>query len=197
MQYATRAQGRMPAELAGTGPAINVTNVAQFGGPIAGLTDAGFGFTQDVFQVNNSLTYLRGDHSFKGGFDIQHVADTRTSTPFQLYTFATTAAYQAALSGAAPFGYQTFQQYFGEPDLGVLVEPLRLLPAGRLAAERLAQGALRPALRPLRRAGAQRQRAVRDLARLRRRQEQLGAAARRGVDAWAGTAARWCAPTPA
>ncbi len=39
--------------------------------------------------MNNSLTYLWGDHSFKGGFDIQHVADTRTSTPFQLYTFAT------------------------------------------------------------------------------------------------------------
>ena len=117
VQYATRAQGRTPAELAGTGPAINVTNVAQFGGPIAGLTDAGFGFTQDVGQVNNSLTYLWGDHSIKGGFDIQHVADTRTSTPFQLYTFATTAAYQAALSGAAPFGYQTFAQYFGEPDL--------------------------------------------------------------------------------
>ena len=36
VQYATRAQGRVPARAAGTGPAINVTNVANFGGPIAG-----------------------------------------------------------------------------------------------------------------------------------------------------------------
>ncbi len=78
VQYATRAQGRVPAGLAGTGPAINVTNVANFGGPIASLTDAGFGFTQDVGQINNSLTYLWGDHALKGGFDIQHVSDTRT-----------------------------------------------------------------------------------------------------------------------
>ena len=117
VQYATRAQGRTPAALAGTGPAINVTNVANFGGPIASLTDAGFGFTQDVAQVNNSLTYLWGNHAIKGGFDIQNVQDTRTSTPFQLYTFATTAAYLAARSGENRFGYQSFQQYFGEPDL--------------------------------------------------------------------------------
>ena len=62
-------------------PAINVTNVANFGGPIASLTDAGFGFTQDVAQLNNSLTYLTGDHSFKGGIDIQNVQDTRTQHP--------------------------------------------------------------------------------------------------------------------
>ena len=59
LQHATRAQSRAPGSQAGTGPAINITNVANFGGPVASLTDAGFGFTQDVSQVNNSLTYLR------------------------------------------------------------------------------------------------------------------------------------------
>jgi hypothetical protein len=117
VQYATRAQSRIPAGLAGTGPAINVTGVANFGGPISSLTDAGFGFTQDVAQLNNSLTYLWGDHAIKGGFDIQNVQDTRTSTPFQLYTFANTAAYLAARNGSSPFGYVSFQQYFGEPEL--------------------------------------------------------------------------------
>ena len=117
VQHATRAQGRTPAALAGTGPAINIANVANFGGPVASLTDAGFAFTQDVSQLNNSLTYLVGDHSFKAGFDAQHVADSRTSTPFQLYTFPTVAAYQSAKSGANPFAYNTFQQYFGEPNL--------------------------------------------------------------------------------
>ncbi len=117
VQYATRAQSRAPGSQAGTGPAINIANVANFGGPVASLTDAGFGFTQDVAQVNNSLTWLRGDHSIKGGFDIQHIADTRTSTPFQLYTFPTIAAYQAAANGTNRFGYNTFTQYFGEPNL--------------------------------------------------------------------------------
>lgn len=117
VQYATRAQSREPGSQAGSGPAINIANVANFGGPVASLTDAGFGFTQDVAQVNNSLTWLRGDHSFKGGFDIQHIADTRTSTPFQLYTFPTIAAYQAAANGTNRFGYNTFTQYFGEPNL--------------------------------------------------------------------------------
>lgn len=117
VQYATRAQGRTAGDQAGTGPAITITNVANFGGAVAGLADAGFGFTQDVAQVNNSMTWLRGDHSFKVGFDAQNVQDTRTSTQFQLYTFANTAAYLAAKSGAAPFGYNTFAQYFGEPNL--------------------------------------------------------------------------------
>ena len=35
VQYATRAQSRVPNALSGTGPAINVTGVANFGGPIA------------------------------------------------------------------------------------------------------------------------------------------------------------------
>ncbi|MEZ5291225.1 MAG: TonB-dependent receptor [Vicinamibacterales bacterium] len=117
LQYATRAQSRAPGSQAGTGPAINIANVANFGGPIASLTDAGFGFTQDVAQLNNSLTWLRGDHSYKAGFDIQHVADTRTSVAFQLYTFPSVAAYQAAANGTNRFGYNTFTQYFGEPNL--------------------------------------------------------------------------------
>lgn len=117
LQYATRAQSRAPGSQAGSGPAINIANIANFGGPVASLTDAGFGFTQDVAQVNSNLTWLRGDHSFKGGIDIQHVADSRTSTPFQLYTFPNIASYQAAASGANRFGYNTFTQYFGEPNL--------------------------------------------------------------------------------
>ncbi|MCC7126930.1 MAG: TonB-dependent receptor [Acidobacteria bacterium] len=117
MQYATRAQSRVPNALSGTGPAINIPNVAQFGGPIASVSDAGFGFTQDVLQVNNNTTLLKGDHAFKAGVDLQFVADTRRSAPAALYTFPTVAAYQAARSGENRFGYTSFTQYFGLPDL--------------------------------------------------------------------------------
>lgn len=117
LQYATRAQSRVPGSQAGTGPAVNITGVANIGAPIASLTDAGFGFTQNVLQLNDSLTWMRGNHGFKAGFDIQNVKDGRVSTPFQLYTFPTAAAYLAARSGANPRGYTSFQQYFGEPKL--------------------------------------------------------------------------------
>ena len=116
-QYATRAQSRVGNELAGSGPAINIPNVAQFGGPIAAVADAGFGFSQDVLQLNNSTTLLRGDHALKAGVDLQFVADTRRSAPAALYTFPTIAAYQAAQNGTDRFGYTSFAQYFGLPDL--------------------------------------------------------------------------------
>jgi hypothetical protein len=116
-QYATRAQGRVPGNQAGTGPAITITGVANFGGPVAGLSDAGFGFTQDVFQVSNNLTHIRGDHAYKFGLDVQRVMDTRTNTASQLYTFSSIDNYLAARSGANPFAYNTFQQYFGELNL--------------------------------------------------------------------------------
>jgi Carboxypeptidase regulatory-like domain/TonB dependent receptor-like, beta-barrel len=117
VQYATRAQGRVPGADAGSGPAINISNVAMFGGPIAGDSDAGFAFTQDVFQINDNITHIRGDHAYKVGFDAQHVADSRTRTANQLYTFPSVAAYQAALSGTNRFGYSIFTQYFGETGL--------------------------------------------------------------------------------
>jgi hypothetical protein len=117
VQYATRAQARAPGSDAGSGPAINIPNIANFGGPIDSLTSAGFGFTQDVLQFNDNLTQIRGDHAYKFGLDVQHVADTRRSTQFQSYSFPTIATYLAAQSGANPFGYTSFTQYFGEPDL--------------------------------------------------------------------------------
>jgi hypothetical protein len=115
VQYATRSQARVPGSQAGTGPAINVAGAANFGGPIAGAADAGFGFTENIFQVLDNVTYIRGDHAYKVGFSGQFVKDSRTQTQFQLYTFPNVAAYLAARSGANPLGYTNFQQFFGEP----------------------------------------------------------------------------------
>jgi hypothetical protein len=117
VQYATRAQSRVPNAQSGTGPAINVTGVANFGGPIAAIADSGFGFTQNVMQVNNNFTVLKGNHALKAGIDLQWVADTRTNAPAQLYTFPNAAAYLAARDGTNRMGYTSFTQYFGLPDL--------------------------------------------------------------------------------
>ena len=115
MRPARRAAS--PNALSGTGPAINVTGVANFGGPIARVADAGFGFTQNVMQVNNSTTLLKGNHALKAGLDLQWVADTRVSPQAQLYTFPTTQAYLDAKNGVNQRSYTSFTQYFGLPDL--------------------------------------------------------------------------------
>jgi hypothetical protein len=117
VQYATRAQSRVPNALSGTGPAINVTSVANFGGSVASIADVGFGFTQNVMQVNDSTTLLRGNHGLKAGVDLQFVADTRKAGAAQLYTFPNAAAYLAARDGTNRLGYTSFTQYFGLPDL--------------------------------------------------------------------------------
>ncbi|MCC7241431.1 MAG: TonB-dependent receptor [Acidobacteria bacterium] len=116
-QYATRAQARVPSALAGSGPAVNIQGVANIGSPTSNVADAGFGFSQDVMQLNNSTTWLRGDHAIKAGLDLQFVTDKRVSPASALYTFASVAAYQSAVSGANPLGYQSFTQYFGLPGL--------------------------------------------------------------------------------
>jgi len=117
MQYATRNQSRVPNALAGSGPAINIAGAANFGGPIGGVADAGFGFTQNVLQLNNNMSFLKGNHAFKVGVDLQWVADSRTSAPAQAYTFPSVAAYLAARDGSNRFGYTNFTQYFGLPNL--------------------------------------------------------------------------------
>ncbi|MGQ0733121.1 MAG: carboxypeptidase regulatory-like domain-containing protein [Acidobacteriota bacterium] len=117
VQYATRSQGRVPGSQAGTGPAVNISGVANLGAPINGASDAGFAFSQNVLQVNDNFTYLRGAHAFKFGADIQKVDDTRTQTAFQSYTFPSVDAYLAARSGANPRSYSSFVQYFGETGL--------------------------------------------------------------------------------
>jgi Carboxypeptidase regulatory-like domain/TonB dependent receptor-like, beta-barrel len=115
VQYATRAQSRGPGTLAGIGPAINVSGVANFGGPIGAAADSGFGFTEGIFSVTDNFTFLRANHAYKFGASVQAIHDTRTQTQFQLYTFASVDAYLSAKSGATPFSYSSFAQFFGQP----------------------------------------------------------------------------------
>src|SRR5436190_7399809 len=115
MQYATRHQSRAPGAEAGPAPALTVSGIASFGGPIGAAADSGFGFTEGIFSLTDNFTYLRASHSYKFGASVQAVHDTRTQTQFQLYTFPSVDAYLAAKSGAGPFGYTTFAQFFGQP----------------------------------------------------------------------------------
>jgi hypothetical protein len=115
IQFANRHQSRAASSLSGTGPRINIPGVANFGGPNGGTADAGFDFKQNIWQVIENFTYLRGDHSYKFGLDAQFIADSRTASLFNVYTFPSVDAYLAARSGVNPRGYTTFTQLLGDP----------------------------------------------------------------------------------
>jgi len=115
-QYAHRHQSSIANSDSGTGPAITITAPAiSFGGPwsATGQGNAGFDFQQDITEAVDNFTYLRAAHSYKFGFDWQHIYDTRTSAPQWVYTFPNVASYLAAKSGANPFGYSSLQQITG------------------------------------------------------------------------------------
>jgi len=119
VQYAHRHQASVANADSGTGPAITInTPQISFGAPLGatGQGNAGFDFKQNITQVIDNFTYIRGAHSFKTGIDWQHISDQRTAAPQFIYTFATLDAYQAAKNLTAPFGYTTMSQITG--DLG-------------------------------------------------------------------------------
>jgi Carboxypeptidase regulatory-like domain/TonB dependent receptor-like, beta-barrel len=115
-QYAHRHQSSVANADSGTGPAITIQSPAiGFGGPWAstGQGNDGFDFKQNITEAIDNFTYLRGAHSFKTGVDWQHVYDARTNAPEFVYVFPTVDAYNAASSGANPFGYATMSQITG------------------------------------------------------------------------------------
>jgi hypothetical protein len=115
LQYAHRHQSSVANSDSGTGPAITITNVIGFGGPWSGTGqgNAGFDFKQNITQVIDNFTYIRAAHSYKFGFDWQHIADGRTNAPQFNYTFGSVAAYLAANSGVNRFGYTNMTQITG------------------------------------------------------------------------------------
>ncbi len=52
-----------------------------------GQGNAGFDFKQNITQFIDNFTYIRAAHSYKFGFDWQHIYDERTNAPQFLYTF--------------------------------------------------------------------------------------------------------------
>ena len=78
----------------------------------------GLAFTQDVFQVNDSMTLMTGNHAFKSRLDVQVVADKRIAAPAALYTFPgpRQPTWQQSMAPTAR-AITSFTQYFGLPDL--------------------------------------------------------------------------------
>ena len=124
VQYAHRHQSSSANADTGSGPAITIPGVAGFGGAVAGAGqgNAGFDFKQKMTQVVNNFTYIRGNHSYKFGFDWQHIFDERTAAPQFVYTFPNVQAYLDARSGANPLGYTTMTQLTGDPSFDMTTD---------------------------------------------------------------------------
>ena len=116
VQYAHRHQGSVANSDSGTGPAVSITGIASFGGPLSGTGqgNAGFDFKQNITQVIDNFTYIRAAHSYKFGIDMQRIHDERIAAPQFLYTFPSIATYLAAKTGTNRLGYSSMTQITGD-----------------------------------------------------------------------------------
>ncbi len=121
VQYAHRHQSSIRNSDSGTGPAITIPGVASFGSPVTGTGqgNAGFDFKQNITEAVDNFAYIRAAHTYKFGFDWQHIHDERIAAPQFVYSFSSIAAYLAAKSGANPFGYTTVTQLTGDPSFAM------------------------------------------------------------------------------
>jgi len=121
VQFAHRHQQSQANSDSGPGPYVTIPGIANFGGPYntTGQGGNGFDFKQNIWQVIDNYTFLRGNHSYKAGFDAQFVHDERTAAPQQTYSFPSIAAYLAAKNGSNRFSYTSFSQVFGRLDFSM------------------------------------------------------------------------------
>lgn len=116
VQYAHRHQSSVKNADTGTGPAVLISGIVGFGGATGGTGqgNAGFDFKQNLTQVIDNFTLIRGNHSYKIGFDFQRVYDERIAAPQFIYTFPSVQSYLDAKSGVNPLGYTTMTQLQGD-----------------------------------------------------------------------------------
>ncbi|HEY3441479.1 MAG TPA: carboxypeptidase regulatory-like domain-containing protein [Paludibaculum sp.] len=111
MPYRSQQQNRF--EATGTGPAITIAGVANFGNTL----DAGFVYEEVTPEFSDNLSYNLDRHSLKFGGSVRSIRDTQIQAVSANYTFPNVAAYLAAKGGTAPKGYTSFAQTLGEPSM--------------------------------------------------------------------------------
>lgn len=113
-QFAKRDSRNVANSNSGTGPSIVITGVANFGAPENDDTIAPLQVTN---QIQDNVTWTKGNHVVKFGFGFNKIDDTRRSAVFARYVFPSIAAYVAAKNGTAPKGYTNYVEAFGNPDI--------------------------------------------------------------------------------
>lgn len=111
LQVPFRSQEQNRFQATGTGPAISIPGLANFGNSL----DVGFRFEEMTPEVTENLSLNAARHAWKFGASIRPIRDRQVQPTAALYTFPTVAAYLAARDGINPRGYVSFVQTVGEP----------------------------------------------------------------------------------
>ena len=109
--YRSQAQNRFSET--GTGPAITVANVANFGNSLG----VGFLYEESTPEITENFSWNVGSHALKFGGSIRSIRDQQVAATYALYEFPNIAAYLAAKDSSNPRGYTRYQQTFGEPSI--------------------------------------------------------------------------------
>ncbi len=112
-QVPVRTQSQDRFEATGSGPAITIPGVANFGNSI----DIGFRYEEMAPEVSENFSYHLARHALKFGGSIRPIRDTQVQATAAVYVFPTTTAYLAARDGLNPRAYASFIQTIGEPSI--------------------------------------------------------------------------------
>lgn len=118
-QRAHRNSEFLPTEFTPSGrPSVTINSVAAFGP----ATNVGtISPIETMNQIQNNLTWNRGDHSIKFGGGVNFIYDYRRNDINAQYTFANVDAYLAAIApgatDAARRNYTSFSQTLGDAEL--------------------------------------------------------------------------------
>ncbi|MFN7998443.1 MAG: TonB-dependent receptor [Bryobacteraceae bacterium] len=112
-QAAYRGQSNDKFSATGTGPAITIFGVANFGGP----TGVGFVYNETIPEVADNFSYNFNTHALKFGASSRWIRDTQVQATTAIYTFPSISSYLAAASGTNPRSYINFVQTLGNPSL--------------------------------------------------------------------------------
>ena len=126
--YRSQSQDRFNAT--GSGPAISIPGVANFGNSL----DVGFRYEEMTPEVSENFSYNRAQHALKFGGSMRAIRDTQVQATAALYTFPNIAAYVAARDGLNPATYMSFIQTRGRSINSVQLAVRRRLRAGHVEA---------------------------------------------------------------
>jgi hypothetical protein len=90
---------------AGADPAIIISTVANIGAS----SNAGDQYTDKVPSGSDNVSYIRGKHTFKGGFNLAQLINRQRLVSFNEYTFLTLQKYLDAKNGINRYGYSQFR----------------------------------------------------------------------------------------
>ena len=128
-----RNNSHFPGASGGTGPAVIINGVANLGAS----SNGGDQYNDKVPSGNENLSFVRGSHTMKAGFNYSYIENRQRSLSFNNYTFAATTVnvsngqggvvsqttsalnnYLNAKNGTDPYAYTQFQSQTDKTGIG-------------------------------------------------------------------------------